>query len=1367
MTLNRFCEKCNIGFILDEGLGNRNLTCPRCGSALQEEIISVVEVLDENAENSLQPTGAVNKLRTSPVEVTNSPSHLNAPSKSDARWASPLVIALGATISILAGTLGLLLTWYFWSGSGVAFKNSPPSSTNQSSQVSPEAPAPLANPSATSDEAETNVPPVTTNKKSTASSLDEVKAATVYIRCVSRDQVGMGSGFLAHAAENRGLIVTNAHVVESDDNSVPKIQCVFNAGQRGEFTVDAKILALDSKVDIAVLEVNHNYLPKPLDYASRIEFKETKPGLVLGYPYGENLATNDRSPAITVSSCKITSLRRDEFEQIRMLQVDGGINPGNSGGPMVSEDGALVGIAVAKVSNSEIGFVIPQTELQSFMAGRATTFAINEVTLLSSRIAYAVTLGIVDPLEQITDANLMGFENIAREVPDSDGQWKLIQRPALFSVPFAISRSSTDENLNQTKVTFEIPNGSKHVGAQIQIKRKDGSEWYSTIHMLPDEYQRPKVIGRGSNLNTADGQISHIVFPNPYSDFCLNTTNGDVIAVDPVKNVAARFTREQLMNPKDTPPTELKVGGMPSAIIFKQFENASYYLVLCRQDPNVFVINAQDFTLTRKIPIGDMGGTSICSSLRIDDPFVYYNFGTRNLQLGLLNLRNLTDSGGFRKSVEDCSISSDGTVIYLLGNGSQVETWELTSNPKSDAMQLNRMTSFHTASYACSADSLGEFTGSGKRIFDKKVTKTIATLDASPVCFFRDRPLVIGTDNSFIQAFSTNSLKPIGRRVKLVPLLSTGMPLFWANPSYESIQTVPVKSRVFADESKNQVIVATGKYLMIVPLSAFDIPSEHLLALEVGKTDFKVGLNSTLVIKSIEPDAKLELSDLPEGAKPNANGFAWVPSDEQVGTHILHAKLSLDSVSKEFEIELNVSQPSLSTNFAIADFNLDPTNSYICCWGQVSPKDRLSDSRDKPAELTSEVAIVPLRSGLVAAQKTISGIRQAKYNHPFLAVLPENDPKRVDLYKVPNLDRVKSLIAKSPIEGVNLKSDKIGIQAGVDSKSYSLTTFEPVPDDIDDLETIPLREGLLRDGVLYDFASTPLFIVEPRKIPQLSATGIRPLPSLLNRSQQGFNIITLADREGIVNVSGPQPLVKTGLYISLETTIRNQVASADSVLGGMSYDVDILIQDSKPTMLTRLPIVKRICRDGVRELPPKMRAANEHVFISFDRAIYRWSPNPKQLATLKSPELEKLQVVPKQMVFVLTQPTATLQHEVRGGEPPYEFILTGINEELELNSENGSLQINKEKLSSTLKKALLRITGDKTDSKVIAEKLGPVQEAAINQVEKTFGKRPTGLPMALPVHFKVLDNRGTAAELLYFVIVVFSQSEVDKALSAK
>src|SRR2546430_756400 len=51
-------------------------------------------------------------------------------------------------------------------------------------------------------------------------------------------------------------------------------------------------------------------------------------------------------------------------------QLAGGLHPGNSGGPVLSAKGAVVGIAVSGLKDTQIHFAVPVSYVHAFLGGR-------------------------------------------------------------------------------------------------------------------------------------------------------------------------------------------------------------------------------------------------------------------------------------------------------------------------------------------------------------------------------------------------------------------------------------------------------------------------------------------------------------------------------------------------------------------------------------------------------------------------------------------------------------------------------------------------------------------------------------------------------------------------------------------------------------------------------------------------------------------------------------------------------------------------------------------------------------------------------------------------------------------------------------
>src|SRR5258705_436728 len=72
--------------------------------------------------------------------------------------------------------------------------------------------------------------------------------------------------------------------------------------------------------------------------------RETLDVMALGFPYGQKLGVGGKPPAVTVSTGRVTALRRNKEGAVVAIQFDGSINPGNSGGPLLDDRGQVIGV---------------------------------------------------------------------------------------------------------------------------------------------------------------------------------------------------------------------------------------------------------------------------------------------------------------------------------------------------------------------------------------------------------------------------------------------------------------------------------------------------------------------------------------------------------------------------------------------------------------------------------------------------------------------------------------------------------------------------------------------------------------------------------------------------------------------------------------------------------------------------------------------------------------------------------------------------------------------------------------------------------------------------------------------------------------
>lgn len=257
----------------------------------------------------------------------------------------------------------------------------------------------------------------------TPEQLQNIKASTVRITVSLGSAAKTGSGFLVHAEEMTGYIVTNDHVIDSSDGpedmpaQAAKIQVVFQSGTPDERSIPATVVVRDPETDLAVLKLtNVKDLPKPFNLSDPPMLMETLPVLVCGFPFGQR--------NIDIGNASVSSLILHGDGRLRYVQLTGSLNPGNSGGPILTSDGRLVGVAVMKIRDAGKGLAIPQEEVAAILRGRPGDM---ELTPGENDKAQ-LKVNILDPLGKVSkviaryklvDGGLNQFAKMPEALPDA------------------------------------------------------------------------------------------------------------------------------------------------------------------------------------------------------------------------------------------------------------------------------------------------------------------------------------------------------------------------------------------------------------------------------------------------------------------------------------------------------------------------------------------------------------------------------------------------------------------------------------------------------------------------------------------------------------------------------------------------------------------------------------------------------------------------------------------------------------------------------------------------------------------------------------------------------------------------------------
>ena len=181
--------------------------------------------------------------------------------------------------------------------------------------------------------------------------IENVSPAVVEIAVATTDgeQVS-GAGFVVG---DDGYVVTNAHVVED------AAQTTIITTNEDEYS--AKIIGVDGKTDIALLQVEQPLGLAPARFGDSDNVRVGNTVFAIGNPYGLG-----NSVSLGIISAKERDILSGPYDNF--LQTDAAINQGNSGGPLFNLQGEIIGMNTAIFSadgrNQGLGFATPANTVQ-------------------------------------------------------------------------------------------------------------------------------------------------------------------------------------------------------------------------------------------------------------------------------------------------------------------------------------------------------------------------------------------------------------------------------------------------------------------------------------------------------------------------------------------------------------------------------------------------------------------------------------------------------------------------------------------------------------------------------------------------------------------------------------------------------------------------------------------------------------------------------------------------------------------------------------------------------------------------------------------------------------------------------------------
>lgn len=242
--------------------------------------------------------------------------------------------------------------------------------------------------------------------------IERVKASAAWIKVVHPGGGGFGSGWFAEP----GIVITNSHVVgmkEPAQAPPTSIKIVLNAGEvNKEREFDGTLLGLDRENDLAVIRITGDNLPEPMPIARSSELNESQKLWVIGFPFGNQLATgfsDDRTRVVTtVKSRETTVSGRSQLTSggIKYIRIEGGADPGNSGGMIVDAAGNVRCVLVAGAPGTGLVFSIPTEYVIFLLQGRVLKLIPAQPYEQDGKVRQELTALVADPLQRIRSVSI-------------------------------------------------------------------------------------------------------------------------------------------------------------------------------------------------------------------------------------------------------------------------------------------------------------------------------------------------------------------------------------------------------------------------------------------------------------------------------------------------------------------------------------------------------------------------------------------------------------------------------------------------------------------------------------------------------------------------------------------------------------------------------------------------------------------------------------------------------------------------------------------------------------------------------------------------------------------------------------------------
>jgi S1-C subfamily serine protease len=181
-------------------------------------------------------------------------------------------------------------------------------------------------------------------------------------------QISQGTGVII---DERGLVITNAHVVNHKSNNGAVVYKLSFAEQFGGKSVLARLHSVDEQSDLALLKILDGEKYMPIIFAKENDLMIGEKVIAIGSPLGNSHSLTSGILSGVNRNIDVSVARGKTLQLKGLIQTDAAINFGNSGGPLLNALGELIGINNATAQSADgIGYAIPIQQVNQILHDR-------------------------------------------------------------------------------------------------------------------------------------------------------------------------------------------------------------------------------------------------------------------------------------------------------------------------------------------------------------------------------------------------------------------------------------------------------------------------------------------------------------------------------------------------------------------------------------------------------------------------------------------------------------------------------------------------------------------------------------------------------------------------------------------------------------------------------------------------------------------------------------------------------------------------------------------------------------------------------------------------------------------------------------